>query len=86
MGSARKEKLSLSRADAVQRLQRLARELDEGALHFRHEAFAVPDQVRLSIKAERGEFEIELKWEAPAVADRGDEEVTNPIEEPAPPR
>jgi amphi-Trp domain-containing protein len=59
-----KEKVNLSRAEAVQRLKLLAREVEEGAVYLEERAYPVPDQVNFEIQANGHEIEVELKWKS----------------------
>jgi amphi-Trp domain-containing protein len=87
MGSASKSKqrLNVTRADAARRLQTLAKELEEGTLRLGDKTFPIPEQMRLSIKADSDELEIELKWVAADVQARSDEEEQTLTEEQASP-
>jgi amphi-Trp domain-containing protein len=62
MTSPSKEKVSIARIEAVQRLQTLARQIETGTVRLGETLYKVPEQVRLEVKGERGELEIELKW------------------------
>ncbi len=62
MTSPNKEKVSIARVEAVQRLQTLARQIETGTVRLGETLYKVPEQVRLEVKGERGELEIELKW------------------------
>lgn len=57
-----KEKVSIARIEAVHRLQTLAKQIETGTVRLGDSSYKVPDQVRLEVKADRDELEIELKW------------------------
>ena len=80
MGSASKEKTKLSRVEAVERLRALASQIEEGAILFGGEAIEVPEQVRLELKADSGDFEIELKWKPAKQKSSAAEEPTRSAE------
>ena len=62
MGDSSKEKLNLGRGDAAQRLHDLAEQLSHGTIRLGNQQFQVADQVRLEVKADKDELEIEVKW------------------------
>lgn len=61
-GGTGKEKLTLTRAEAVKRLQGLADQIKLGTIMLENKKVDVPEKVRLEIKADRDELEVELKW------------------------
>ncbi len=67
MGTKPKEKMKLARTEAVERLRALANDLERGSIMLGDQAFSVPDEVRLEVKAEQDELEVELKWKAAAI-------------------
>jgi amphi-Trp domain-containing protein len=67
MGNPSKEKVRVARTEAVQRLQTLAKQLETGTIRLGGQTFQVPEHVGLEMKADRDEFDIELKWKAPAI-------------------
>lgn len=62
MATPTKENVSIARAEAVQRLQTLAKQIESGMFRLGETSYKVPEQVRLEVKADREELEIELKW------------------------
>ena len=64
MSHASKQKVSLTRAEAVERLKLLAKEVEEGSVIIDEKAFPVPDQVSFEIEADGHEIEVELKWKS----------------------
>jgi amphi-Trp domain-containing protein len=59
-----REKMLLPRAEVAQKLLALAGELERGAVVFQNRKIPVADHVRLEIKADADELEVELKWNA----------------------
>ncbi len=84
MGRASNEKMELSRDAAAQRLRTLAQQLEAGIVVLGDEAFAVPQDVHLEIKAGREELEIEIEWETAAEETSNDEELEEPSEQEEP--
>jgi amphi-Trp domain-containing protein len=62
MAAPTKEKKSIARSEAVQRLQSLTKQIETGTFNLGDKSYKVPEQVRLEVKADREELEIELKW------------------------
>lgn len=62
MGIASKEKLKVARTEAVERLRALAGQLEHGLVHLGDIELRVPEEVRLEIKADSDELEIDVKW------------------------
>ena len=52
----------LTRAQAADRLVRIAEQLREGTVVIGDDTVAVPERVYLEIELEDGELELELKW------------------------
>lgn len=77
-----KEKAKLSRMDAVHRLEDLARQIEHGTIRMGDKSFAVPDNVRVAIRARRDELEIELKWQPNGMRTEPREETTEQEESP----
>ena len=67
MGSTSKEKMTLTRAEVVKRLQTLAEQIKQGTIMLENKKVEVPEKVRLEIKADREELEVELKWKAVSI-------------------
>jgi amphi-Trp domain-containing protein len=62
MATPSREKTSIARMEAVQRLQNLTKQIETGMFNLGDKSYKVPEQVRLEVKADREELEIELKW------------------------
>jgi amphi-Trp domain-containing protein len=62
MATPSKEKMSIARTEAVQRLQSLTKQIETGTFKLGDKSYKVPDHVRLEVKADKEELEIELKW------------------------
>jgi amphi-Trp domain-containing protein len=62
MATPSKEKMSIARTEAVQRLQSLTKQIETGTFNLGDKSYKVPDHVRLEVKADKEELEIELKW------------------------
>lgn len=62
MDTPSKEKTSIARTEAVQRLQTLAKQIEGGMVRLGDASYKVPEQVRFEVKADREELDIELKW------------------------
>jgi amphi-Trp domain-containing protein len=62
MPTPSKEKMSIARKEAVLQLQNLTKQIETGTFKFGDKSFKVPDHVRLEVKADKEELEIELKW------------------------
>ncbi len=77
-----KEKAKLSRMDAVHRLEELAHQIEHGTIRMGDKSFAVPDNVRVAIKARRDELEIDLKWQPNGVTTEPRDDTSQEDEEP----
>lgn len=62
MGVERKESVSVSRTEAVQRIRALLDQLDHGSVTVGDQTFAVPEHLQLKMKVETDELDLELKW------------------------
>lgn len=78
-----KEKAKLSRMDAVHRLEDLARQIEHGTIRMGDKSFAVPDDVRVAIRARRDELEIDLTWKPNGVRTETRDEAPQEDEEPS---
>ena len=76
MGRASKEEMKVVRAEAAERLRALATHIEQGLILLGREEFKVPEEVRLEIKADTDELDVELKWRPSASLEeeRRDEE------------
>jgi amphi-Trp domain-containing protein len=78
-----KEKAKLSRMEAVHRLENLARQIEHGTIRMGDKSFAVPDDVRVAIRARRDELEIDLKWQPNGARTEPRDEAPQEDEEPS---
>ncbi len=58
-----KEKSTVTRAEAVQRILTVLEQLRQGTVVLGNETLRIPEQVLLELEADGEELEIELKWE-----------------------
>ncbi len=82
MGSKFKEKMNVTRSDAVHRIESLIKELERGTVKLGDKTFEIPADVRLEIEAKGGELEIELKW--PLKQEKQDEKEDEALPEEPP--
>lgn len=64
MSHPSKEKVNLTRAQAVERLKLLAKEVEEGTVYLEEKAYPVPEEVSFEIEASGHDIEVELKWKS----------------------
>lgn len=57
-----KERVDVSRTEAVQRIRALLDQLGQGSVTVGDRTFQVPEQIHLEMKAEADELDFELKW------------------------
>ena len=60
--TSKKKEINLERAEVARRIHNLAEEVSRGTIRMGEKSIQVPDQVRIEMKAEKDEFDIELKW------------------------
>lgn len=57
-----KERVDVSRTEAVQRIRALLDQLGQGSVTVGDRTFQVPEQIHLEMKAEADELDFELTW------------------------